>query len=522
MAVKITNTLTGQKEAFEPLEPGRVRMYVCGPTVYSEAHIGHAMSAIIFDVIRRYLEYAGHEVTFVQNFTDIDDKIIQRAATLGIPPQELAEKLIRDWISETAALNIKPATIYPRATQEIDVIQEIIQGLIESGHAYAVDGDVFYRVLSFPGYGKLSKRQIDEMLAGARVEVDQRKEHPMDFVLWKAAKPGEPTWDSPWGPGRPGWHIECSAMSMKLLGQTLDIHGGGLDLQFPHHENELAQSECYTGVPFVRYWLHNGLMKTGQDKMSKSKGNEIVVSELLKTHDAETLRFLLLSSHYRSPIEYSEDRLRELRRALEGFYAYFARYERTTGESFYDLPTAGEASGAAGPHGDFHAEVAGHRREFLEAMDDDFNTAGAIGTLYDLLTTLNRFTDQHRLEAAAAAGQSDGSAAEALREGTRELRRLGALLGLFWEAPRRLARAGGQLFDRVRSLLEELSPERARAIPAEVGEAGLERVMAELIALRAEARKAKDFARADLVRQRLSALGVVLEDRPGGTGWRVS
>ncbi len=464
MVLKITNTLTGRKEVFEPLEPGRVRVYVCGPTVYSEAHIGHAMSAIIFDVIRRYLEYAGNEVTFVQNFTDIDDKIIQRAATLGIPPEELAERLIQDWLSETAALNIKPATIYPRATQEIDVIQEIIQGLINSGHAYAADGDVFYRVLSFPGYGKLSKRQIEEMLAGARVEVDPRKEHPMDFVLWKAAKPGEPAWESPWGPGRPGWHIECSAMIIHHLGNAIDIHGGGSDLIFPHHENEIAQSEAFLGqAPWVRYWIHNGLLQLGDEKMSKSLGNLISIRELLERGGGEIFRFLVLSSHYRNPLTFTDESFEGAKRGLarlQGAVRGFRHEEVPAQPPDHPLAKAAEAA----------------RQGFHRAMEDDFNTPVALAQLFDLARDINRE------EAAGTAPATIAYAQSVLKE-------LAGVLGLTLREPERADEA-------------------------------IEPFVELLIAVRRDLRDRKQWDLADQIRTRLTELGIALEDTAQGTTWR--
>ncbi|HEU5424789.1 MAG TPA: cysteine--tRNA ligase, partial [Nitrolancea sp.] len=318
MSISVTNTLSGRKEPLETIEPGKVRMYVCGPTVYAQAHIGHAMSATVFDVIKRYLEYRGYEVVHAQNFTDVDDKIIQRAHELGIPPERLAEQLIHEWLDETAALNIQPATVYPRATHEIDTIITMVAELIASGHAYPVEGgDVFYRVESFPGYGKLGHRTLDEMQAGARIEIDERKENPMDFAVWKAAKPGEPAWESPWGLGRPGWHIECSAMVYDHLGGQVDIHGGGSDLIFPHHENEIAQSEAFCNCePFARYWLHNGLLQLGGEKMSKSLGNLVTIRQLIEEGNAQSFRLLVLGSHYRSPLTFNAETLEAARRGL--------------------------------------------------------------------------------------------------------------------------------------------------------------------------------------------------------------
>src|SRR6266568_8199338 len=299
MTLRVYNTLSAGKEEFVPLEPGKVRMYVCGVTVYDHCHIGHARANVVFDVIYRYLRYLGYDVTYVRNYTDIDDKIINRANKEGVPFHEISERFIAEFDRDMARLGLELPTHQPKATEHIAEIIDIVKTLVAKGVAYQAGGDVYFRVERFDGYLKLSRRNLEEMQAGARIEVDERKRHPMDFALWKEVKPGEPFWDSPWGKGRPGWHIECSAMSMKLLGRTLDIHGGGLDLQFPHHENELAQSESYNGQQFARYWMHNGLMKTGNDKMSKSKGNEIVVSALLERHAAETLRYFLLATHYR-------------------------------------------------------------------------------------------------------------------------------------------------------------------------------------------------------------------------------
>jgi cysteinyl-tRNA synthetase len=492
MALRVYNTLTRQKEPFQTVRPGQVSMYVCGPTVYKPSHLGHMVGPVIFDTVKRYLAYAGYQVTLVVNITDVDDKLIVEAGKQKTTVPELAERVTGDYLNCLKRLHVTGIDHFPRATQHIGDILEIIGGLIAEGHAYPAGGDVYFDVTRDPDYGKLCHRDPEQLEAGARIEVSERKRNPGDFALWKSAKPGEPKWESPWGPGRPGWHIECSAMSMRLLGQTLDIHGGGLDLQFPHHENELAQSESYSGVPFVRYWMHNGLMKTGDDKMSKSKGNEIVVSELLKRHEPETLRFFLLSTHYRRPIDYSEDRLHEVRRGLEGFYRLFERFQRITGASFHELqaPTRAGSFDAAGTHTEFLAEVARLREGFLQHMDDDFNTGGAIGVLYELLTTLNRFADTQRLE--------EGKAAAALlndfRRGMVVLKELSQILGIFHEAP--APKTGGQ--DEV-----------------------LQGVMQLLIDLRAEARKSKNFALADQIRQRLAKLNITLEDRPGGTEWRL-
>src|SRR6516165_8701698 len=337
MALRVYNTLTRQKEPFDTIRLGKVGVYVCGPTVYKPSHVGHMVGPVIFDTVKRYLTYLGYDVTWVVNITDVDDKLIRRAHELGTPVKELAEKMTADYLDCLKKLNVTGIDHTPKATEHIDEMKGIIGGLIDKGYAYAAAGDVYFDITRDHDYGKLCNRDPEQLEAGSRIEVSEKKRNPGDFALWKGAKPGEPQWDSPWGPGRPGWHIECSAMSMRLLGITLDIHGGGLDLQFPHHENELAQSESYTGVPFARYWMHNGLMKMGQTKMAGSVGNVINIVDLLQKHHPETVRFLLLNTHYRSPIEYSEDRLAELRRSLESFYRFFERYQRIRGRSFYQL-----------------------------------------------------------------------------------------------------------------------------------------------------------------------------------------
>jgi cysteinyl-tRNA synthetase len=370
--MKIFNTLSGQKEEFCP-KGDAITMYVCGVTVYDECHIGHAMSYIIFDVIRRYLEFRGYKVKHVQNFTDIDDKIINRAQKLGISSKELAERYITEYFSDMDALNIGRAHAYPKATDEIPKIVEIIQGLVTKGYAYEAEGSVYFRVKTFSGYGKLSHRNLDEMVSGSSEEVG--KEDTLDFALWKAAKLGEPYWSSPWGNGRPGWHIECTAMSLKYLGDSIDIHGGGQDLIFPHHENEITQSEAYTGIqPFVRYWLHNGLLQTAGDKMSKSVGNLVTVKQILERHSSDAVRFFILSSHYRSPLTYSE----------EGLVAAEAGMER--------LRQAAQKVGETGGRSAIDAEP--FRQRFIESMDDDFNVAQATAVLFDLAREINRGRDE--------------------------------------------------------------------------------------------------------------------------------
>ena len=398
--MKLYNTITGQDEEFVPAGD-KVKMYVCGITPYAPCHMGHAMSYVIFDVLRRYLEFQGYEVEHVQNFTDVDDKIIQRAQEEGIYPQELAERHIQEFMDNMSALNVKSAGVYPRATQEIPHIIEVIRSLVEKEYAYAANGDVYFRVTKDMDYGKLSHRTLEGMIAGARVEVGAVKEHPMDFVLWKAAKEGEPSWESPWGPGRPGWHIECTAMSLMYLGETLDIHGGGLDLIFPHHENETAQSESYTGkTPFVRYWVHNGLLQMGENKMSKSLGNLVSLEDALNQYSPDALRIFFLGSHYRSPLTYSEEGLTATERAAERLRNVMREGRENLADSLDPLP---------------------YKQRFLQAMDSDLNTPQALAALFDLAREINR---------AIESGQGVGQAQKTLEK-------LGNILGLTFRQPQR-------------------------------------------------------------------------------------
>ena len=420
--MKLYNTLSGEKEEFSTPD-GNVRMYVCGITPYAPAHIGHAMFAVMFDVVRRYLEFKGYQVEYVQNFTDIDDKMIHAAAEMGISTDELAERHIKSYLEEMQALNVLPADIYPRATQEIPKIQEMIEVLIQKEYAYAVNGDVYFRVRRDEGYGRLSRRSLDSMIAGSRVEIDERKEDVMDFALWKSQKPGEPAWDSPWGPGRPGWHIECSAMSIAYLGETLDIHGGGQDLVFPHHENELAQAECYSnGTPFVRFWLHNGLIRLGEDKMSKSLGNIVSVKEALDKFTPDALRLFFLSSHYRSPLVYSDQNVTSQERAAERLRNAI-RPATTTGRGVVDPQP--------------------YRQRFIDSMDDDLNTPRALATLFDLARDVNRSREEGR----------------AVAEDQEVLRELAGVLGLRLEEPDE--RSLGDIAPFIELLVETRSELRA-------------------------------------------------------------
>lgn len=475
MPLHFYNTLTSKEEAFVPLTPGKVRMYVCGVTVYDRSHIGHARALVTFDVIYRYLKFLGYDVTFVRNFTDIDDKIINRANERGISAQELSELYIREFNEDVVALRCVPPTYEPRATQHIPEMIAIIQELATKGLAYAADGDVYFAVDKFPGYGKLSHRRLEDMMAGARVEIDERKHHPMDFALWKGSKPGEPTWESPWGPGRPGWHIECSAMSSKYLGQPFDIHGGGSDLIFPHHENELAQSEGAKECEFARYWLHNGMVTVEQEKMSKSLGNFLTISEALTKTTPEALRLVLLSTHYRMPLDFSEQKVEEAEKGLTRIYETLARVDAV-------LPA--QAPGQMS-EGSFASSSLLAR--FRDAMDDDCNTARALGVVFDSIRDLNRTLD---------VGQT--SEIPLIRKG---LAAIGAVLGLMNEVPARFLEAQKQ-----RGLAQtHLTPE----------------AIEQLIAERAAARKAKDFKRSDAIRDQLSEHGVILKDSPTGTTWTI-
>ena len=462
MTLRIYNTLTRRKETFETVEPGKVRMYVCGPTVYDKAHVGHAMSALVFDIIRRYLEYRGYQVRHAMNYTDVDDKIINRAGQLQVEPLALAEQYINEYARQLGLLNVLPATVNPRATREIPNIIKMITELGENGYAYEVDGDVYFRVNKDDDYGKLSGRRLEDMQAGARIGVDERKEHPMDFALWKSSKPGEPAWDSPWGPGRPGWHIECSAMSMYHLGEQIDIHGGGNDLVFPHHENEIAQTESVTGKTFARYWVHNGMMQLAGEKMSKSLGNLVTIDDFLAAHEGDVLRMMILNSSYRNPLTFGEDVIAQAERALERLRLGLR-------------PVSGGTLTAGGAVESLSQQVETTRQGFVECMDDDFNTAGALGYLFDLLRAINQARDAGVSPEHIAAGQS----------------LLSELLLVFGLHPERDA-AGSQADAFINLLIE----------------------------IRRELRAQKLWALSDQVRDRLAELGVLLEDSKEGTTWR--
>ncbi len=489
-------------------------MYVCGPTVYKPSHIGHMVGPVIFDTVKRYLAYLGFQVTWIVNITDVDDKLIVRARELNTTVKDLAEKMTADYVECLKRLNVTGIDRMPRATEHIAEMIDIMRGLIDKGIGYAAGGDVYFDVTKDADYGKLCNRDPEQMEAGSRIEVSDKKRNPGDFAMWKGSKPGEPAWDSPWGPGRPGWHIECSAMSVKYLGKTLDIHGGGLDLQFPHHENELAQSESFNEVPFARFWMHNNLLKMGTAKMAGSVGNVVNIADLLQRHQPETVRFLLLSTHYRSPIEYSEDRLNEVKRSLDSFHRFFERYQRITGNSFYSLVaprTAKEHKEAKDPSGQVLEGENSYSEFIVGCMDDDFNTGGAVGKLYELLTQLNKFADTYCDFKDEEVRHS--LTFENFKRGAIVLKELSQILGLFW-APVETAKGDDdKLVGGLTRLLADLKAEASEHTP--------DALMQRLIARAAEARKTKNFGMADTIRKRLGELGVTLEDRPGGTGWRV-
>ena len=465
MGLEIYNTLTRRQEPFEPVEEGKVRMYVCGPTVYADAHVGHAMAAIVFDMVRRYLTFRGYEVTYVTNFTDVDDKIIRRANETGADPVELANHYAEKYLEHLDDLNVLPADVYPRVSQEIGEIIAMIQGLGESGYAYELDGDVYFRVREDADYGKLSRRELDLAKSGTRIEEDARKEFVGDFALWKSAKPGEPAWESPWGPGRPGWHIECSAMCLHHLGETIDIHGGGNDLIFPHHENEIAQSESLTGQTFARYWMHNGMLQLSGEKMSKSLGNLVTIDEFLETRSPDVLRLLIFSGHYRKPVMFTQEALDSTERSLTRLRSGLrpATGTITTGDAADALRQAAEDA----------------RADFIRVMDDDFNTSAALAAIFELVRAINT----------ARAANISGPFFEAAQ---RTLRELAGVLGLALE--------GGAA---------EGATNAVAAKP----------FIDLLVSVRNDLRAAKQWALADKIRDQLGELGITLEDSRDGTTW---
>ncbi len=464
--IKVYNTLNKKKEEFIPLTPGEVKMYVCGPTVYNFFHIGNGRTFIVFDTIRRYFEYRGFKVDFVQNFTDIDDKMIKKANEEGTTVKKIGDTYIKEYYQDADALNIERATVNPRATEFIGEIIKFVKGLVDKGYAYEVDGDVYFSTKKFEGYGKLSGQNIEDLQSGARISVDERKKDPMDFAIWKAQKPGEPAWDSPWGMGRPGWHIECSCMAKKLLGETIDIHAGGSDLKFPHHENEIAQSEALTGEPFARYWLHSAFVNVNNEKMSKSLNNFFTAREILERYDADVIRFLMLSAHYRQQLNFSEDLLESAKASVERIYNAIGNLENLIDEVSREEMNEEEKA--------YLESLNKYKEKYIEKMDDDFNTADAITAIFDLIkdTNTNITID------------SSKELAQKALELTREL---GAPLGMFQKSTK----------------------------------GNLEEEIEALIAKRQQARKDRDFALADKIRDELKDRGIVLEDTPQGVRWKM-
>ncbi len=481
--MKIFNSLSNSKESFEPIKPKHVRMYVCGVTVYDDCHLGHARSAVVFDVIRRYLRYLGYQVTFVKNFTDIDDKILNRASQENMIWTEVVNKYIEAYYRDMNRLGVEAADVEPRATDHIPHIVNMIQGLIDGGFAYSVDGDVYYRVGAYESYGRLSRRKLEDMLAGARVEIDERKQDPMDFALWKKAKPEEPSWDSPWGKGRPGWHIECSAMSIHHLGETFDIHGGGKDLIFPHHENEIAQACALTKKEFAKYWVHNGFVTIDQEKMSKSLGNFFTIWEILEKSNcsvavtSESLRYFFFTTHYRSDLNFSNQVIEEAKATLDGFYGLFQQLEEEEGNPMV----------ADGPDEQDWEDI---EKGFIDAMDDDFNTPKALAELHQFRGLVN-------------ARIKDGLSPKQRNTIREVFRRLGKVLGLFqlsvhaWEFRALTFVTDGRIDDTPKRVSDEWIQEQLQK--------------------RAEAREKKDYAAADQIRQELASKGIIIEDRPDGT-----
>ncbi|WP_173917976.1 cysteine--tRNA ligase [Halobacillus sp. Marseille-Q1614] len=464
MSIKIYNTLSRSKETFTPIEEGKVKMYVCGPTVYNYIHIGNARPAIVFDTVRRYFEYRGYEVKYVLNFTDVDDKLIKAANELGEGVPDIANRFIQAYKEDVGALGVKEAVYHPRVTENMDEIISFIQGLIDKGHAYASEGDVYFRTRSFDGYGKLSHQSVDELRSGARIEVGEKKEDPLDFTLWKEAKGDEIAWDSPWGKGRPGWHIECSAMAKKYLGETIDIHAGGQDLTFPHHENEIAQSEANNGSSFAKYWMHNGYINIDNEKMSKSLGNFVLAHDLVKKHDPQVIRFFMLSVQYRHPINFSDE-------LLAGAKSSFDRIRN----AYENLKHRMESSvNLAGDNEKWLSEITQHKQQFIKEMDDDFNTANAISVLFDLTKSINLYL------------QSEQTHTEVLQAFEQTLEELMSVLGL------KVSQEEELLDEEVDALIEE----------------------------RKQARKERNFARADEIRDELKARNIILEDTSQGTRWK--
>ncbi len=474
VTIRVYDTFAAKKRDFVPVEDGKVGMYMCGMTVQDKPHVGHMYAFVCGDTIRRYLEYRGYEVTYVQNFTDVDDKIIARANAEGVDFSEIASRYMADYFKYADMLNIKKASLHPKATEHIEDIIDLVNTLVTKGFAYEAGGDVYFEVSRFKGYGGLSKKKIEDLRAGARIEVGEHKRSPMDFALWKAAKEGEPSWDSPWGKGRPGWHIECSVMSMKYLGKTFDFHGGGTDLIFPHHENEVAQSEAATGQKYVNFWLHNGLLTLAGEKMSKSTGHFFAIEDIAREFEPDVIRFYLISTHYRSPMEFSRDRLKEARAAVNRMRNTFRAVESYIG----DEKPAGSLEALSGRDRQVWEGILEKEKSFIETMDDDFNTAGAIGYVFEMARDLNSFLK----------GEETPARKYVLSKGLEKIKEIGDVLGIF-------RGLGGEIIPRA-----DLPPE-----------------VSDLLEERNRARAAKEWARADEIRNRLAVRGFFLEDRPEGT-----
>ncbi len=492
MALRFYNTITNKKEEFIPLEQGKVGIYVCGITAYDMCHIGHARSAVVFDVIFKYFKYRGYNITYVKNFTDVDDKIIAKANAEGSDIVEISERYIKEHNTDMDKFGIARPTITPKATENIQGMIRLVSTLIENGLAYVVDGDVYYSIDKFQGYGKLSGRNIDEMVAGARVDVDEKKKNPLDFILWKSAKEGEPWWDSPWGRGRPGWHIECSVMSQRFLGETFDIHGGGQDLIFPHHENEIAQSEGATGKTFAKYWIHNGFIRVNHEKMSKSLGNIFNMREAMERYHPEVLRLFMLQSHYRSPVDFSDESLSEARLGMERFYDTLRNIEKymTLGIDFSSV----SPRSLSGTDEEMYKKISTLPERFTEAMDDDFNTARALGYIFDVIRAINGYYADKNFKPTA-------EALFVLNEGKTLIREVGKVLGLFLEDPE--------------EYFEQDKKREADKLDLDIAE--IERLIED----RREARAAKDWKKADEIRDLLISKKIILKDTPERTTWTV-
>ncbi len=503
MSLKLYNTMSREKEDFIPRDTGKVAMYVCGPTVYNYIHIGNGRTYLSFDIIYRYLKYRGYDVKYIRNLTDVDDKIINKANEEGVTAEEIAERYSVAFNEDTERMGLAKPTIAPKATEHIKDMVEIIGGLIDKGLAYAVDGDVYFEVTKFPDYGKLAHRFLEDMRAGERVVIDPRKHHPMDFALWKSAKPGEPSWDSPWGKGRPGWHIECTAMSLKYLGQGFDIHGGGRDLIFPHHENELAQTEGYTGKQFVRYWMHGGMVNIGEEKMAKSLGNIILVRDLLKERNPNVLRLLALGTHYRSPIDFSSEKLRE----AESAYDRFLNARRRIAQAL-ESPTITRFPERVEEAGQLQRAIQETKSKFIKSMDDDFNSAAALASLFELVRDTNMFIESNEQEMTMIAKDTLLTADNMLVE-------LAGAVGLNLVLPEEAtgleASLSADIYDLAAEVLELNLDNKAKS-----------ELLDELLARRNEARKQKDWVTADMIRDSLAKMGIEIEDTPLGSRWKLA